>query len=79
MLSRVRGAVTEVTELEHGSVYHFPPDDVWILELANLIHLEHTCCPFLTFNLRVEPGRGSILLELTGPEGTKEFLASIFS
>lgn len=33
------------------------------------------CCPFLRFQLTVEPGRGPIWLELTGPAGTREFVA----
>lgn len=78
VLSKVRGAVTDIKELEHGFIYQFPSDGGLILELANLIQLEHRCCPFLTFRLTVEPGEGSVSLELTGPEGTKEFLEEIF-
>jgi hypothetical protein len=78
MLQKVRGAVLEVSEKENGYVYRFPSDGAWIIELANLITLEHGCCPFLRFSLTVEPGTGPIWLELTGPEGTKDFLGSIF-
>jgi hypothetical protein len=77
-LQKVRGAVVEVKELENGYAYRFPPDVAWIAELANLITLERQCCPFLRFSIHLEPGEGPIWLELSGPEGTKDFLNSIF-
>jgi hypothetical protein len=79
VLSKIRGAVADVTELKGGFIYQFAPDGELIPELANLIQFEHQCCPFLTFRLTVEPGDGSIFLEMTGPEGTKEFLAENFA
>jgi hypothetical protein len=78
VLEKVKGVVEEVSEKENGYAYRFPSDGAWITELANLITLEHQCCPFLRFNLTVESGDGPIWLELTGPEGTKDFLGSIF-
>jgi hypothetical protein len=78
VLRKVRGAVTEVKETEDGYAYRFPSDAAWIAELANLVTLEQRCCPFLRFRLTVEPGDGPIWLELSGPEGTKDFLSSTF-
>ncbi|HSS21189.1 MAG TPA: hypothetical protein VLL54_14035 [Pyrinomonadaceae bacterium] len=78
VLAKVRAAVAQVTDLDNGFIYQFKTDGELIPELANLIQLEHQCCPFLTFRLTVEAGAGSVLLEMTGPEGTKEFLAEIF-
>lgn len=77
VLQRVREAVSAVQELEDGFVYKFTAAPGRIDELSNLITLEHACCPFLRFCLTVEPGDGAIFLELTGPEGTKEFLATL--
>ena len=79
VLSKVISAVTETTELENGFQYRFTPGGELISELGKLIQLEHQCCPFLTFRLTVEPEGGSMLLEMTGPEGTKEFLAEVFA
>ena len=78
VLSKVLSAVTETTELENGVQYRFTSEGELISELGNLIQLEHQCCPFLTFRLTVEPAGGSLLLEMTGSEGTKEFLAEVF-
>lgn len=77
VLSKVAGAVSEVTELENGFIYRFPSNGELIPELANLIQLEHKCCPFLTFRLTVGEGDGPFLLEISGPLGTKELLADI--
>jgi hypothetical protein len=78
VLEKARGAVAEVREIEDGFVYRFSSDGARIAELANLVELEHKCCPFLKFRITVEPGDGPVWLELTGPEGTKAFLADLF-
>lgn len=78
VLKTVKGAVMEIKELEDGYAYRFPSDEIWIPELTKLITVERACCPFLRFNLRIEPSSGPIWLELTGPEGTKGFLHSLF-
>ena len=79
VLAEVRAHVLEVKELDDGYAYRFPSDQVWITELATFMSFERACCPFMRFKLRLEPGDGPIWLELTGPEGTKEFLNSIFA
>jgi hypothetical protein len=38
------------------------------------VDIERQCCRFLRFQLTIEPGADSIVLEVTGPEGTREFL-----
>ena len=68
----------ETKELDEGFAYRFSSDGNRIAELAQLINFERECCPFLQFNLRLEPANGPIWLELTGPEGTKDFLELLF-
>lgn len=77
LLQKVRAAALELKELEEGFAYRFSSDDSLLADLFTLIQLEHQCCPFLRFNLIVEAGNEPVWLELTGPTGTKEFLASI--
>jgi hypothetical protein len=79
ILKTVANGVVETKELEDGYAYRFPSDGSWLAALANLITVERACCPFLRFNLRIEPAEGPIWLELTGPPGTKDFLNSIFA
>jgi len=43
--------------------------------VTEFIGAESQCCPFLRFRLTLEPGGGPLWLELTGPPGTREFLA----
>src|SRR5467141_2429518 len=78
LLKTVAGGVVETKELEDGYAYRFASDVSWLTTLAELITVERACCPFLRFNLRIEPAEGPIWLELTGPPGTKDFLNSIF-
>jgi hypothetical protein len=78
ILQRLRSAVEEVRELTDGYAYRFPTGGEWLAELANLINVERQCCPFLRFHVVVEPSGGPTWLELTGPEGTKDFLALTF-
>lgn len=77
VLQQVRSAVVETMELENGYAYSIPGE--WFAEVARLIDLERQCCPFLTFSMTVAAGNGPIRLELTGPEGTKEFLEATFT
>ncbi len=78
VLQSLRSAVAEIRELKDGYAYSFGSTDQRLSEISAMIDLERQCCPFLRFQLTVEPGGGPITLELTGPEGTKEFLAEIF-
>jgi hypothetical protein len=78
VLQKVRSAVTELRELESGYAYCFPSDENRLAELVTLVSFERRCCPFLRFAITMEPGDGPIWLEMTGPEGTKDFLNSIF-
>jgi hypothetical protein len=79
LLNTFRGGLLETKELEDGYAYRFPSDANWISQMAQLITFERECCPFLCFNLRLEPANGPLWLELTGPPGTREFLQSLFS
>lgn len=78
LLKTFQGALLETRELVDGYAYEFPSSAKWIAEVAQLITFERECCPFLRFNLRLEPANGPLWLELTGPEGTKDLLQSLF-
>jgi hypothetical protein len=79
ILKKARDAVLEKKELADGFSYRFSLDRISITELAQLITVERECCPFLRFDLQLEPGEGPVWLKLTGPDSTKDFLNSIFS
>jgi hypothetical protein len=47
--------------------------------VANTIDAERQCCRFLRFVVTVEPDGGPILVDITGPRGTREFLDGLLS
>jgi hypothetical protein len=77
VLAKIRTRILEVRDLDSGFALRFAPEDAVLADLATLIDLERQCCPFLRFELKVLPANGPIWLELTGPEGTREFLRTV--
>src|SRR5688500_4336368 len=45
--------------------------------VASIIEAERGCCRFLRFRLTIEPHGGPLWMEVTGPEGTQNFLSSL--
>jgi hypothetical protein len=45
--------------------------------ITRAVDAERQCCRFLRFRLTVEPDGGPLVLELTGPEGTREFVEAL--
>jgi len=64
-------------ELAHGHRLRFAATDDMLSIIARTIDAERQCCRFLRFAITVEPDGGSISLELTGPPGTREFVAAL--
>jgi len=62
-----------VNELEKGYSFEFSDADVWTLATEFVI-LESKCCPFLKFALVWEAENVGIRIEITGPNGVKEFI-----
>jgi hypothetical protein len=65
--------------IDGGFRFEFAPQPDLLKEAAAVIDAEHRCCRFLRFLLLVEPGEGPVWLEVTGPEGTSEFLAGLLA
>lgn len=78
VLQQVAASLIDFEELENGFSYRFPAKDEVLQELVNVINLERKCCPFLSFKLIVESQNETLALELTGQQGTKEMLKSLF-
>jgi hypothetical protein len=47
------------------------------LSIARVVEAERHCCRFLRFIITVEPDQGQFALDLTGPQGTREFVAAL--
>jgi hypothetical protein len=55
----------------------FSADGESLATIAQAVEAERQCCRFLRFVLTVAPDGGPIALELSGPGGTREFLAAL--
>ena len=62
--------------LPDGHRFHFAASDEIMEHITRVINAERVCCRFLRFQVTVEPDEGPMVLELTGPEGTRDFLIS---
>jgi hypothetical protein len=75
ILERFAAHVVRAAPLADGYRIELAPSDAAIASAAEVIRAERLCCRFLRFELSVEPECGAVTLALTGPEGTREFLA----
>jgi hypothetical protein len=74
--ARFRSAARDVTQLENGYALRFDFSVDTLREVAGLVAGESQCCSFLEFRLTAAPARNVLDFEITGPEGTKEFLTA---
>jgi hypothetical protein len=78
LLAQFRSAVIGTEELRDGYAFHVPGDRKWIATIAEMIVAERECCPFLTFEFVAQPNMGPVVVRVTGPSGTKDFLKTVF-
>ena len=78
LLARFRSAVVEAEELQDGFASRLVGEGKLIVLIAELILAERKCCPFLTFELVALGNKGPLIVRVTGPDGTKEFVRSVF-
>jgi hypothetical protein len=74
VIEKLRKQIVEKKELPDGYAFKFPGTDAALDELTEFIKTERSCCGFFTFNLVAEAGQKGTWLELTGPEGVKDFI-----
>jgi hypothetical protein len=77
LLAQFKSAVIATEELENGYAFRLPGDRASLALAAELVSAERECCPFLTFELRAEAKMGPLVLRVSGPAPSKEFLKSI--
>ena len=78
-LDKAAESLIDSAELSDGFVFRFPLGESILQDLAEIIDLERKCCPFLNFRLVLEAGSDLVSLELTGADGTKEIIRSLFN
>jgi hypothetical protein len=64
-------------DLPEGLRLRFPPTGETLGTIARAVEAERHCCRFLRFGIVVEPDGGPVLLELSGPPGTREFIGAL--
>ncbi|HSL23502.1 MAG TPA: hypothetical protein VK886_18375 [Vicinamibacterales bacterium] len=78
LLSRLWLRADAHEELLEGHRLRFSAADDTLALIARAVDAERHCCRFLRFDIRVEPDGGPIVLDMTGPAGTRVFLSALF-
>jgi hypothetical protein len=79
LLPGVVAAATARQTIENGFRFEFRPDGELLASIVRMIEAERHCCRFLRFVITVEPDGGPVALELSGPAGTREFIAGLLN
>jgi hypothetical protein len=74
VISNLRKQMLGKKELVNGFAYKFDGSDSMLDELTTFIKEERACCDFFMFKLSVSGDQSEAWLEITGPEGAKEFI-----
>ena len=72
----VLAAAAATERLPDGYRWRFAGGDNLLARLGAVIDGERRCCRFLHFQLQAHPDGGAVTLDVTGPDGTAEFLDS---
>jgi hypothetical protein len=67
----------KVEDVENGLRMSFTTQPGLLADLAHMMEQERGCCRFLRFQLTAEPAAGAIVLDITGPPGTREVLRAL--
>lgn len=77
LLPGVLARAQAVEAIAEGYRVGFAASSETLPAIAAMIDAERQCCRFLRFQVTIEPDEGPIVLDVTGPPGTREFLAAI--
>jgi len=82
--ARREGLLTELLRrsvahelLPEGLRLRFASSADTLASIARAVEAERHCCRFLRFTINVEPDEGPMTLDLTGPQGAREFVAAL--
>ncbi len=75
VIARLKKQVLDRQELANGIRFRFNGSDGVLDEITSFIKSERQCCDFFNFNVAVNSD-SSIWLEISGPEGAKEFITT---
>ena len=75
VIAELKALVLERIETSSGFKYRFDGSDRLLDLLNSFVKTERLCCDFFVFTVTASNDQTSTWLELSGPEGTKEFIA----
>lgn len=78
LLRRHAASVLEAREREDGYSFRYPSDPALFAQIAELVALEHRCCPFLDFRLEWDGADASPWLHVGGGARVKRFLEEAY-
>ena len=71
--------IQETRERKDGYSFRYPADPALFARMAELVSLEHRCCPFLDFQLEWAGGDAAPWLHVTGSAEAKELVRDTFA
>jgi hypothetical protein len=74
VIASLKTKLEEKKELKNGFAFKFPGNDQMVDELTEFIKTERECCDFFTFKLSISGDKNKTWLEMSGPDGVKDFL-----
>lgn len=78
VIASLKKQMLEKKELPDGYKYKFVGTDKMLDELTEFIKTERQCCDFFTFDLSIAGNGKDAWLQITGPNGAKDFIISEF-
>lgn len=78
LLKEHLASIREVKERVDGYSFRYPADIGLFARMAELVALEHRCCPFLDFQLEWSRTQDEPWLHVTGGARVKEFVIDTF-
>jgi len=79
LLPGLLGSADSQEAISGGFRWGFSETDGLLNQVISVIEAERRCCRFLRFRLTFGPNGRRLWMEVTGPEGTQEFLSSLSS
>jgi hypothetical protein len=78
LLEEHHASIRERRERPDGYSYRYPKDPALFSRMAELVSLEHRCCPFLDFRLEWAGAEETPWLHIIGGARVKPFVAETF-
>ncbi|MEZ2346421.1 hypothetical protein [Terriglobus sp. RCC_193] len=67
-------AKRQSSEISNGYAFQFPSDAKTFATVSEWIGNERLCCPFFEFDVHVGDSTEPLRLQITGPDGVKQFI-----